>query len=182
MIPATVSPTLPDVYTALCSFIQSIVGTDVELAQGLGNRVSMPQGPFIAVTAVSQSRLQTNIDTDFDGFYSDPQTPGTTSSDASMQLDIQIDCYGPNSHDWATMISTLMRDPYGCTALAPVCQPLYADDATMIPLITAEDQYLERWMLNAAIAYDPVTVTAQSFFATLDAVAILVDARFPPGA
>jgi hypothetical protein len=176
---ATVSPGMVDLYVALRAFIQGVIGgtPPVPVIQGLGNRAAMPAGPFIAMTRVGSYRLATNVDTDTDGYPSNPQI---TSALQATRLDIQIDFYGPNSGDWATMIGTLFRDPYASDALGDICQPLYADDPRMMPLITAEKQYLERWMVLAALAYNPVTVTPQAFFTTLDIVPINVDVRIPP--
>ena len=179
---ATVSPQTSDVEAALRSLIQGIIGGSppVPVILGLGNRVPMPEGAFIAMTIVTDQRLATNFDTDTDGFLQTPAQPGITSSLASTKLDVQFDFYGPNSHDWAKMVGTLFRDDYACEFLGSVCQPLYADDARLMPLITAEDQYLERWMLLASIDYQPVVVTGQTFSTTLDVVAKNVDAEFPP--
>lgn len=177
---ATISPQLADVYAALRTFIQGVVGPNIEVIEGLGNRVPMPAWPFIAMTAIASHRQATNVDTDTDLFYATPPQPGITSSEQSTQLDLQLDFYGPLSNSWATMIGTLFRDDYACEALAPLCQPLYADDPQMMPLTTAEDQYLERWTVTASIQYNPVVVTGQTFAATLDIVAKDVDVIFPP--
>lgn len=178
---STVAPHKSDVYTSLRAFLQGLIGGSppVEIITGLGNRVPMPRAGFIALTAIGNERIETNIDTDVDGF---PEgEPQVTQSQQATRLDIQLDFYGPKSNSWATMVSTMFRDEYACDALGPVCQPLYADDPIMAPLITAEKQYLQRWTVTAAIQYNPVTSTAQSFSTTLDIVPINVDVAFPPG-
>ncbi len=172
-----ISGTKRDVYIALRALIQGVIGDDVEVIVGLGNRVSMPLNPFVAITAISSVRQATNVDTDTD-YY--PSAPGVTAAEQSTKLGVQLDFYGPQSNSWATMVSVLFRDEYACEALGQVCQPLYADNPMMMPLTTAEDQYLERWTVTAAIQYNPVTTTAQSFATTIDATAIEVDAIFHP--
>jgi hypothetical protein len=178
---ATVSPKRNDVYTALRALLQGIVGGNPppQVIIGLGNRVPMPNAPFIAITTIGTARLDTNVDTDTDGY---PLLPGTTSSEQATRMDLQFDFYGPQSNSWATMVSTLFRDDYSFEILAPVCAPFYADDPIMVPLISAENQYLQRWTVTAAIQYNPVTVTAQDFSTTLDIVPINVDEEFPPAA
>lgn len=172
----TVAP-LPDaVFTKLGAFVQTIVPPGTEVIRGLANRVSYPAGPFVMMTGLYQFRIATN-----QHLYSDPfPDPGAVSVEQKIHLDVQIDCYGPDSEAWATMLSTLLRDAIGCDALAPAAQPLYADDARMIPLVTGEEQYLERWTLTAALEYDPVTTVTQDFAGSLDIDLINVDEAYPP--
>lgn len=176
MTTATLSPTAAEVFESLRGFLRQILGP-IEVVRGLGARVAMPRGQFIAITGVLDSRLETNIDTDVDGY---PNAPQVTRSLKPTRMDIQLDFYGPRSSSWAIEIGILFRDEYACEGLAPICQPLYADDPRMMPLVTAEDQYLERWTVDAAIQVNQVTTTPQTFSTTIDATAINVDEAFPP--
>jgi hypothetical protein len=158
---AVVSITQSEVFTEIRSFIQGLV--NCEVIQGLGNGVPMPTGGFICITPLYQDRLSTNLNT-----FTDPVSPalGSMSTLQATQFTIQIDCYGPNSAEWALAISTMFRDDYGCLALAPKCQPLYADNPRMIPLIDGEQQYEQRWAITALVQYNPVvtgTGTVQFF-------------------
>ena len=155
---ATITPVESEFFTALKSFITDVIGNGgtsapIEVILGLDNRVPMPQSPFIAMTPLFQKRLATNVDS----FGVSSQ-----SSEMSAQVDIQIDAYGPNALSWTTMLSTLLRDDTGCVALAPTCQPLYADDPKQMPLIDAEQQYEKRWSLDAAFQWSPVTTDRKS--------------------
>lgn len=155
-----VTPTLQtDVYPAVLAFLQGIVPAGIPVIQGIANRVPAPPTPpgFVLFQAIGKARLRTSIDT-WTG-----DDPSTLSVEQGVELTMQIDCYGPNSSDWADMITTLWRDPYGCAALAPSCQPLYADDARMIPLVDSEEQYEERWSVDARLQYNPVVTPAQDF-------------------
>ncbi len=177
--PLVVTPLSQDVYTQLNGFLASIVGSAVPIVQGLGNRASMPPDDangFIAVTEITRRRLRTNQHTT--GFnVADPTDITTTEG---VALTIQIDVYGPTSDDQAQMISTLFRDPYGCNALAPVCQPLHADDPRMMPLIDSEAQYEQRWTVGALLQYNPATTTAMQFANALNVDLINVDEAYPP--
>ena len=174
---ATISISKNNVYAALRAFIQQAIGATVEIIIGLGNRVPEPNAGFVCITGIASTRQATNVDNDLDQY---PTGPGVTMSTKSTRLHLQLDFYGPSSNAWAVIVSTLFRDQYACDELGSVCQPLYADDPKMMPQITAEDQYLERWMLNAAVQYNPVTTTAQSFSATITPIAKDVDVVFPP--
>lgn len=173
----TVSPVQSDLFTAIRAFLLSIVPAGTPVVQGRNNRVPMPTVPYVLMTPVFQIRLTTNQDTYTDTF---PTPGGTQEAEAAMRVDVQLDFYGPDSQAWATMTQTLWRDQVGCDALAPTCAPLYAEDPRMLPLVTGEEQFLERWMLTASLEYDPVTVTAQEFADTLEAELINVDERYPP--
>lgn len=160
-----VTPTLQGFYAALLPFIVGVTGLPAtSVVQGIQNRASMPPPGFILVQTITRHRLRTNVHT-----YSTHSTVLTQAIEEGVELGVQIDCYGPQSEDWATMLSTLLRDNVGCTALAPTTQPLYADDARMVPLVDGEEQYEERWSVDAHFQYDPVTTAAQQY---ADALAI----------
>jgi hypothetical protein len=173
----TVAPQKSALFTKLRTFLLTIVPAGTEVVQGLGNRVTLPAGPFVCMTGIFQDRLATNEDS-----YDDPYpTPGgVQNAKQSTRLDVQLDCYGPDSLAWATVIETLFRDEVGCVALAPDLQPLYTDSPRMVPLITGEEQFLERWTVTAVLQYNPVTVTAQDFADTLAVTLINVDEAYPP--
>lgn len=154
-------PPLQAVYIKLRAFLLTIVCDNAEVIQGLGNRAPMPAGPFVAMTAILQKRLNTNQDR-----YTDPYpstTPGSVTVQQNMRFDVQLDCYGPKAGDWAAVIATLLRDDYGCAALAPDCQPLYVDDPRQVAFVSGEEQYVQRWTLTAVLAYNPTTTLPQQF-------------------
>ena len=144
----------------LYDFIAGLLPVDPNnIVRGLGNGVPMPEGPFVCMTVTGQKRLATNIDN-----YNDPVTTiGTRAVMQKSQLTVQIDVYGPQSNDWALILTTMFRDPYGCDMLAPDVSPLYADDPNMLPLTNAESNYEERWFVTAVLQYNPVVSVPQQF-------------------
>jgi hypothetical protein len=74
----------------------------------------------------------------------------------------------------------LWRDEYGCNMLNPEASPLYTDDARMVPLVTGEEQYLERYVLTAVLQTNPVTTVSQQFADTANVGLINVDSTYPP--
>lgn len=173
-----VSPTVADVFTSVRAFLLSIVPAGTIVLRGPVNRAAQPAGDHIIITPTFRKRLRTNVETDTDPGGSDD---GTTALEEGVQVDIQTDCYGGAlAPDWAAMIETVWRSEYAVTALAPACAPLYADDARQIPLVTGEEQYLERWLVRAVIQYNPVTTTPQQFADALTVDLINVDERYPP--
>jgi hypothetical protein len=173
-----VSPTLEAVYTKLRALVVAVVPAGVEVIQGLPNRSSLPPSSpgFVAMTAVLQRRLRTNVDA-----YVDPVvTPGEVHAEQGTQLSVQLDCYGALSGDWANMLSNVLRSDWGCGQLAPTLAPLYVDQATMAPLVDSEKQYEQRWIVPAELQYNPVTSTPMEFADTLNVSLINVDERYTP--
>lgn len=170
---ATAAPSQSVVMTALRSLILSLI--TCEVIQGLGNGIPMPLGAFIAITPLFQTRLSTNVDS-----YTDPTpTTGMKAAQQSVQYTVQIDCYGPDSSDWAAILSTMLRDEYACLSMAPDVQPLSADDPRMAPLIDGEQQYEQRWTITALLQYNPVVSTPMQFFTQANVGLVDVDVAYP---
>lgn len=169
---ASISLTDDDVFTALRSFILLLLPT-VEVVQTQDNGVPMPVNPFITMNNVGKKRLATNTDTIADAATMDILTP--------TQFTIQVDCYGPESGDWAAMIQSTFRDGYATDNFPANIQPLYADDPIQIPLITGEQQFLQRWKLQAVMQYNPVISVPQQSAIQLNIGLKEVDTTFPPG-
>lgn len=148
------TPVQDTLFIALRAFILTIV-PGVEVIQGLGNGVPMPASQFICLTSSGQRRLRTNVST-----Y-DPVAL-TRAVEQGTEYSIQVDCYGPTSSDYATAISTMLRDAYACDVLAPYgCQPLYTSDPTQSALVNGEENYEQRWMLTAVLQFNPVITVSQ---------------------
>ena len=177
-MPATVDTTLADVYTVLGNFVLSTLGLSAgQVVQGYPNRVAMPlTGPFVVMTATANRRLRTNVDS----WDETNLNPGTIQQEVGMNVSVQLDCYGPNSGEWAVILTGLLRDDVGCAALAPTCQPLYSQDPLRAPLVDAEEQYEDKWIVRAELQYDPIISTAQEFADTLAIDVINVDEAYPP--
>jgi len=187
-VPATIVNTLTDVYTALGAFITAQLGlSSGQVIQGYPNRVAMPtpaSSGFVVMYAINKKRLRTNVDT-YSATVSDPPAPGPVVSEQGQQVDVQLDVYGPLASDWADILTTLLRDDVACLALAPKCQPLYADDPIRAPLTNAEAQYEDRWIVTARIQYNAQVTTAQEYAVELgpvDLVDVTPGGGFaPPG-
>lgn len=172
-----VTPTLDQVAVKLVSFLASIVPTGTPVIRGPVNRVTLPKDPCVVFTYLFQTRLRTNLHTDDDPF---PTPGGTTTTEQGTKVHVQMDFYGPQSNEWAVAAEMLWRDEYGCNMLSPDAVPLYSDDARMVPLVTGEEQYLERYTLTVMLQWNPVTVTPQQFADALDVTIIEVDSAYPP--
>lgn len=173
----SVTPTLDQIAVKLVAYLTSIVPTGTPVLRGPVNRATLPVNPCVVFTYLFQNRLRTNLHTDDDPY---PTPGGTTTTEQGTLVHVQMDFYGPQSNEWAVAAEMLWRDEYACDILRPECQPLYTNDARMVPLVTGEEQYLERYTLTAMLQWNPVTVTPQQFADALDVTIIEVDSAYPP--
>jgi hypothetical protein len=172
----TISISDQDIFTALRTFLISVLPSGTEVVQAQDNSVPMPLGAFVAMNNVGLSRLSTNTDT-----YIDPvTTTGTKNVSSDIEYTIQLDFYGASAADWAMIVQTLFRDEYGVSLFPSNVVPLYADDPIQIALIDGEQQYEQRWVVKAVMQYNPVVSTPQDFAAQLEIGLKNVDAVYPP--
>jgi hypothetical protein len=186
MTAATVAPGEEALATAITSFLVGALGLTAGLTvlQGYPNFTPPPpagQPGYVVFTNWTRARLRTNIDT----FDFTAENPTTMTAEKGTQVMVQIDCFGPNAEDWADIVSTLWRDPYGCQALAngqtpPTCQPLHADDGTNTTFVNAEQNYEPRWTVTAYLQYNAVVTVPQQYADTLGPVEVVnVEAEYP---
>lgn len=98
------------------------------------------------------------------------------------ELAIQVDIFGPLSADYAQTISTTFRDQYGVDLLAASglsISPLYADDPRQMAFVDGEQQYENRWTLEAVLQADQTVTVPQQFAAALAIDLAEVEAVFP---
>lgn len=99
------------------------------------------------------------------------------------QLTVQLDVYGPGSADTTRVIDTLFFSEVGVDAVAAsgyAITPLYCNEARQLPFIDAEQQYENRWMIEAVFQISPVVSTPQQFADVVDVTTIEVDTTYPP--
>lgn len=103
---------------------------------------------------------------------------------------IQLDVHGPNSGDNAQTVSTIFRDQFGVALFVSQCQtlglddnavvPLYADDPKQIPFINDQDQYENRWVIEAFVQANMHLAVPQQFAAEVTVTEIEVLTAYPP--
>lgn len=177
------SPVQQDIFGVLIPWLVTITGLpQASVQQGLPNRAPIPVATpgFVVATVVGMRRLRTNVDT-----WVTVGDPDSITHEAGMEVRIQVDFYGATSQDMAVAFQTLFRDDSGCIALAgtgptPICQPLHADDARMMPFEDSEDQYEQRWTVEAILQYNPVTSDPMQFADALAVTLVNVDEKYPP--
>lgn len=179
-----VAPTLDAVYTKLGNFIESLLSPwgvpplAVPVIQMPENRVSMPAPSpgFVGMTARIGDRIMTNLDR----WSPEAVNPTDIEIEQAVRLSVQLDCYGVPSGDWAIILSTVLRDEFACSALAPELSPLYTDSPKFAALVNGEEQYERRWIVGAVLQYNPVVSVPMQFANQAEVTLIEVDERYPP--
>jgi hypothetical protein len=146
------------VMTALRSFLLEVLPAGVEVIQGQQNRAPEPRGPnHIVMTPARREQLSSTTH----GY--DPASNSNTVA-RSTAFHCTLDIYGPDGSDNAQVVSTLLRDSYGCEFLEPYgIQPLYCDDGQQMPLVNGEFQYENRWMVRCVLQANPSVVVSAEF-------------------
>lgn len=97
------------------------------------------------------------------------------------QLTVQLDVHGPVSGDNAQVITTLLRDSYGVEALQalnPNVFPLFASEPRQVPFKDGEQQYEDRWIIEANLQVNQVVVVPQQFADEISVDVISVEATY----
>jgi hypothetical protein len=176
----TPSITTDQLYTAVGTFIQTVLGVDpatsvtVAVTRGQINRVSMPNTAFVNMWLADNDPLRTNVDTW-------QQSAQTQTTETGTRVKMRVDFYGPLSNDWQKAVTALWRDYYGAAQLAPVCAPLYYGNAVHATLIDGEEQYEDRWIVDLFLQYNPqFVVSQQTANPPLKITVVNVEQKYPP--
>lgn len=160
----TISIREDQVIDALRSFLLRILPAGVEVFRGQDNRVPEPIGPdYVVMWPVSRTRMATNVDT-----WTRDQPATVMDAMKPTHLGVQLDIHGPDGADNAGIVNTLFRDDYALGYMDPdLCVPLYTTDGRQVPFINGEQQYEDRWVMEAMLQINPVVSTTQPFADTL---------------
>lgn len=173
---ATISITDTDVFTAMRTFLVAVLPTGAEVVKAQDNGVPMPKVQFVAMNNNGYMRLNTNIDT----YVDTGANPSQKKIETHTEYRIQLDFYGADSSSWAAMVYGAFRDSYASDLFPTTIQPLYTDNPIQMPLITGEEQYLQRWKMQASLQINPVVTVNQDLAKALSVGLGSVDVSFPP--
>lgn len=94
---------------------------------------------------------------------------------------VQLDVHGPNSGNNVKIIDALFRSEVGTAEFADTglaVQSLYCDDARQIAFVNDQQQYEDRWVMEAHLQFNPIVGTPQQFADQVDVT--VVDATSLP--
>jgi hypothetical protein len=179
-MPVTITPSEDDINTVLAAFLNDILPAPIEVVRGQDNRVPQPAiDNYVVIWPLRFPRLATNMEA------LDKGTQQTVTQAAELVM--QIDVHGPASYSNVGIISTLFRSSYAVDffkSLSDVVAPLYADDPRQMPFITAEQQYEDRWIVEAhmQVNFTTVATTQSANTLTLDVISAETDPASWPNA
>lgn len=179
----TVSATEDDALTALNVFVMGILPAGWVTTVGQHNRVPTPSGSYVQMTPLSRERLSTNRKAPVVFTSADGVTTSTQQILQPVRLTIQIDARGEGAADVIQTISTLFRDEYGVSvfrATGVPLVPLYTSSPRQLPLTTAENQYQDRWGLDADMQLNSILTITQETADELSVGLIEMDEKYPP--
>lgn len=170
---ATLNWTADQLFTVLQGYFAALLS--IPVVRGQGNRVPVPAAlgdDYAVVTPVFQSMLSQPV-REYGGLAE------TVTFKVGMQWSLQVDFIGPNSQSLAVVAMLPWRSAWGCDQL-PDIVPLFVGDAVQSPQIGAEEQFEERWRVEAVISYVAIMTLAQQSAIALEIDLISVDATYPP--
>uniref|UniRef100_A0AAU6W3E5 Phage neck terminator protein gp12-like domain-containing protein n=4 Tax=unclassified bacterial viruses TaxID=12333 RepID=A0AAU6W3E5_9VIRU len=158
---------------SVADFLQSLMPTQTQIVRGQANGVPAPLAPSVVITEIGM-----------------PQYTTTRSKLNSLtnqmtylmpvKLRLQLDFYGAQAGEMATIAQTLLRSHYGPENFPDGVEPLYCTDGFQAPLTTAEKQYEARWSMELWLQYNaPVTVGQESFSIVGSVIVDPVDETIP---
>ena len=161
--PYVPSIVIDTVISALGAFAQPFIGEGTPIVRGQQNRVASPPSDatgWLKLTELLQVDLETPV-------LSDDAPDGQIALASPKRIDVQMDFYSPSAGDWCAAVKGVYRSAYAVAQFPAGIAPLYCDDGRQMPLITAEQQYEDRWTLTATLQYNPVVSLPQQSADTL---------------
>jgi hypothetical protein len=177
-----ITPTEDEVFTALRAFLVSVLPAGVEVIQGQDNRVPEPRAAsYVTMTPLRIPQLSSATE--------DLDTLGlnltvTQSSEFVVQLDVHGTGATPSASDNAGIITVMFRSGYGTDFFdaTPAISPLYCSDPRQAPFMSGEQQYEDRYVVEASLQVNySITNPAQSA-QTLTVGIVDVETTAPPAA
>ncbi|WP_312766107.1 phage neck terminator protein [Enterobacter soli] len=153
--------TIDNIIDVLADFVEPICG---KAQQAQANRVPMPKGQFCILTPLRFTRLSTTRDVSQD--TGDPSTSAMGYTEV-RQADIQVDIYGQGAGDRAVALETTFASSYAYDKIKAIEQrlaPLYSSPAIQAPMIDAESQWQERYMLTLSLQAHITVSFPQDYF------------------
>lgn len=109
---------------------------------------------------------------------------GQKNMEQSSQCVLQLDVHGPNSSNFAMIISTVFRSETATEAfdaINPAIAPLYADDPKQMPFNSGEQQYENRYVVEVNLQVNQTVSVGQQFADELEITTQSVETLQPTG-
>jgi hypothetical protein len=169
-----------NVYQALGGFVALAVPTGTAILRGQQNRIPMPDVPCVILTTIgTPKRIGTNADGTAPVIVDDELTGFTASVTADFEYRVQADFYSPDAESWAMSAELLWLDNIAFTAMPQGMKPLYSEGRMQLPIIGAENQWLQRWVMTLVLDYQPTWTQATEAATSLTIIPEPIEVFFP---
>ncbi len=169
-----------DIYAGVAGFVRVCVPQGVTIQRGQQNRVPMPSGPCVILTTLgAPERFGTNEDEilvvaeDFDN-----ATGFVATETADFAYQVQADFYGPSAESWAMAAEILWRGKLAWYNMPAHMKPLYSEGRMQLPLVGAENQWIQRWTMTLTLDYQPTWAQATQAATTATVIPVPTDVFF----
>jgi hypothetical protein len=152
----------------------------VPILRGQQNRVPMPACPCVLMTTLGTPlRIGTNADST-EAVIVDGELAGFTAAvEADFEYSVQLDFYSPIAQSWAVTTELLWRDKIGVAAMPAGMKPLYSDSGRQLPIVGAENQWVQRWTMTLVLDYQPTWTQPTQAATTIVVIPEPIDVFFP---
>lgn len=167
-----------DLFKATGDFL-SVLFPDSEITQTQQNQTPMPKGGFITMTPLFLTDLSTSsVNYEYDG-VSDYGRAELLRVD---EWQCQLDFYGDQAQNNATIFSRIARSEFACTVQGKrECHgTALFRPPRQTSMINGEKQWESRWTLEFHANPLIVVSVPQQFMTGADVISQPVDVRFPP--
>ncbi len=185
-----------DIYAGVAGFVRVCVPQGVTIQRGQQNRVPMPSGPCVILTTLgAPERFGTNDDETLT--TSEWTSDDNVSSDSSLTADaggntygfvatetadfayqVQADFYGPSAESWAMAAEILWRGKLAWYNMPAYMKPLYSEGRMQLPLVGAENQWIQRWTMTLTLDYQPTWSQATQAATAATVIPVPIDVFF----
>jgi len=146
------------VYAGVAAFIATIIPEGTVIQRGQQNRVPMPKNSCVIITTLgAPERIGTNED---ETEPADNVQGFSVSVTADFMYQVQADFYGAAAESWAMSVEIVWRDKIAFASMPSGMKPLYSDGRQQLPLVGAENQWIQRWTMTLVLDYQPTWTQA----------------------
>jgi hypothetical protein len=170
-----------DIYNALCAFIILCVPEGTPIQRGQLNQVPEPNVDCVILTTIgAPRRIGTNLDTT-EAVIVDGVLQGFTAAvEADFEYEVQADFYSENAESWSMAAELLWRDKIGYNQMPDGMKPLYSEGRRQLPFVSAEKQWVQRWMLSLFLDYQPIWTQPTQAATAITVIPEPIDVFYPP--
>lgn len=161
MAAAIITPTEDQTFDALFGWVAKVLGLGDDTGQvvkGFQNLASAPVGSYVVLSPGIK------IEQDQGTRRYDPAL-GYQVVERHVTYSYQMDCYGAEGPDWASLLSVAWKSLWGVDAMVSgALTPLYADAPQQLNIVNSEGQFEQRFMARLYGQVNQLVMLPQDFF------------------